>query len=95
MKLPVFPNDFRPAWSPIYPLLNIQASKRLKHGFEMFAGIRNLLNFIPKDPILRPFDPFDKRIQIDNPNGFTFDPTYNYAPVQGLTVYSGIRWALD
>jgi outer membrane receptor for ferrienterochelin and colicins len=95
MKLPVFPNDFRPAWSPIYPLLNIQASKRLKHGFEMFAGIRNLLNFIPKDPILRPFDPFDKRIQIDNPNGFNFDPTYNYAPVQGLTVYSGIRWALD
>ncbi len=95
MKLPVFPNDFRPEWSPVYPLVNMQASRQFLHGLELFAGIRNLLNFIPKNPILRPFDPFDKTVSIDNPNSYTFDPSYNYAPVQGMTGYAGIRWTLE
>ncbi len=94
MKLPVFPNDFRPEWSPVFPLINFQISKNLKSGFEVFGGSRNLLNFIPSNPILRAFDPFDKSIGINNPNGYSFDPSYNYAPVQGLTVYAGMRWTL-
>ena len=95
MKLPVFPNDFRPAWSPVFPLLNFQISKRLNNEFELYSGARNLLNFIPKNPILRPFDPFDKQTQMNNPNGYTFDPSYNYAPVLGTMFYGGVRWTLE
>jgi outer membrane receptor for ferrienterochelin and colicins len=44
---------------------------------------------------MRPFDPFDKRIDQNNPNGYTFDPGYHYAPMQGTTLYLGLRWHLD
>ena len=56
----------------------------------------NLLNFIPKDLILRPQDPFDKNVNdpISNPNGYTFDPSYNYAPVQGIKGFLGVRWTV-
>jgi len=66
---------------------------------------KNLLNFIPKNPILHPDDPFDRPggkywqhdgspNQVTNPNGFTFDPSYNYAPMQGLRVLIGVRFSL-
>ena len=92
-RLPVFPNDFRPEYSPWYCLLNLQASKTFRGNYEMYVGVKNLLNFMPKDPIMRPHDPFDKRTgdQADNPNGYTFDPGYNYAPIQGTRFYLGIR----
>ena len=53
-----------------------------------------LINYIPGDPILRPFDPFDKNIEVNNPNGFTFDPTYNFAPMQGIRGFLGFRMDL-
>jgi outer membrane receptor for ferrienterochelin and colicins len=94
MYLPVVPNDFRLEQSPWFAILNIQFSKRFTKGIETYLGVKNILNFIPKDPILRPFDPFDKHITIDNPNGYTFDPSYNYAPVQGTKVLIGLRYNL-
>ncbi len=59
-----------------------------------YAGVRNLLNFVPKDPILRPFDPFDRDADdpVLNPHGYTFDPTYSYAPMQGRRAYFGLRY---
>lgn len=95
MYLPVVPNDFRPPQSPWYCIMNIQLTKQLPKHFEIYAGVKNLLNFIPKNPILRPFDPFNKNIQEDNPNGYTFDPSYNYAPVQGVKGFVGVRWSLN
>lgn len=92
MYLPVVPNDFRPEQSPWYAILNVQLSRKFSGGVEVYAGVKNLLNFIPKDPILRPFDPFDKNITVDNPNGYTFDPSYNYAPVQGIKGVVGVRY---
>ncbi len=56
--------------------------------------MKNLFNFYPReDVILRPHDPFDKRADdpVDNPNGYTFDPSYNYAPVQGARGFVGVR----
>lgn len=94
MHLPVVPNDFRPPMSPWFCIMNLQLTKVFKHGIEIYAGAKNLLNFIPKHPILRPFDPFDKNVNVDNPNGYTFDPTYNYAPVQGIRGYAGVRYTL-
>jgi outer membrane receptor for ferrienterochelin and colicins len=96
MRLPVLPDDYRPEYSPFYNLANIQVSKSFRSGFEVYAGIKNLFNFIPKDPLMRPFDPFDKYIDdpVNNPNHYTFDTTYGYAPMQGIRGFLGIRYTL-
>lgn len=93
MHLPVLPNDPRPEQSPWFAIHNVQVTKSFKSGMELYAGVKNLLGFFPReDVILRAFDPFDKRINVDNPNGFTFDPTYNYAPMQRQRALLGLRW---
>lgn len=94
MRLPVVENDFRPDQSPWYSLQNIQVTKTWKDNLELYFGVKNLLNFIPENPILRPFDPFDKNINVDNPNGYTFDPSYAYASLQGIRAFAGLRWEL-
>jgi outer membrane receptor for ferrienterochelin and colicins len=103
MKLAVVPNDFRPAESPWYGILNFQATKTWKSGIEFYGGVKNILNFLPKDPLLHPDDPFDKpggkyfdnngvARPDTNPYGYVFDPSYNYAPVQGAKLFAGVRW---
>lgn len=96
MRLPVLPNDYRPEYSPFYNLANIQVSKSFKSGFEVYAGIKNLFNFTPKDPLMRPFDPFDKNVDdpISNPNRYTFDTTYGYAPMQKIRGFLGVKYIL-
>jgi len=95
MYLPVLPNDPRPAQSPWFSIHNVQMTKTLEHGIELYAGVKNLLGFFPREEvILRAFDPFDKQTEVNNPNGFTFDPTYNYAPMQRQRVLLGMRWTL-
>lgn len=107
MRLPVFPNDYRPEQSPWFSIHNVQVTWRpqrkspngLKQSndWEIYFGVKNLFNFYPReDVIMRPHDPFDKKANdpVDNPNGYTFDPSYNYAPVQGIRGFAGIRVAL-
>lgn len=96
MRLPVLENDYRSEYSPWYSLMNIQVSKKFKNGFEMYGGVKNLLNFTPKNPIMRPFDPFDKNADdpINNPNGYTFDTTYGYASMQGIRGFLGVKYSL-
>ncbi len=94
MYLPVLPNDFRPDISPWFALANIQLTKSLGSQWEIYGGIKNLLNFIPQDPLLRPFDPFDKNVGVNNPYGYTFDTSYNYAPMQGIKGFLGVRYTL-
>lgn len=96
MRLPVLPNDFRPEYSPFYSLANIQVSKSFKSGFEVYCGIKNLFNFTPKDPLMRPFDPFDQHVDdpVNNPNGYTFDTAYGYAPMQSIRGFLGVRYTL-
>jgi len=95
MQLPVVPNDFRPSESPWFTIMNFQAGKKLNNGFEFYAGVKNILNFVPENPLLRPFDPFDKNVTVNNPQGYTFDTTYNYAPVQGIKGFAGIRYTIQ
>lgn len=95
MLLPVLPDDYRSAYSPWYSIQNLQVTKKFRKHFELYCGAKNLLNFIPKDPIMRAFDPFDKYITVNNPNNYTFDPGYMYAPVQGIRGFVGIRWKLS
>lgn len=94
MILPVLPNDFRPAESPWFAIVNVQISKQFKHNLTLYGGLKNILNFVPQNPIIRPFDPFDKQVNINNPNQYTFDPTYNYAPLQGIRAFAGVRYII-
>jgi len=95
MHLPVVANDYRPSMSPWFGLINLQITKTLNPQLDIYAGVKNLLNFVPKDPFLRPFDPFDKYVSENNPNGYTFDTSYNYAPIQGAKVMLGLRWTIN
>jgi outer membrane receptor for ferrienterochelin and colicins len=95
MHLPVVPNDYRPETSPWFTIQNIQMTKKFRKGIEIYAGIKNMFDFKPADPILRPFDPFDKYITENNPNGYTFDPSYNYSSMQGRRFFIGLRYNLQ
>jgi outer membrane receptor for ferrienterochelin and colicins len=106
MRLPLLgPLDDRPEYSPWFSLQNLQLS-RVFNGLEIYSGIKNLLNFTPPaNSIARPFDPFDNNVQFDaggqvistpeNPQALTFDPTYVFAPNQGIRMYLGIRFAVE
>ncbi len=106
MRLPVLgPLDDRPDISPFFSIQNIQITKKFKNGIEIYGGVKNLLNFTPPaNSIARPFDPFDKDVVFDaqgqvvatpnNPNALTFDPSYVFAPNQGIRGFLGIRFTL-
>lgn len=104
MDLPLLgPLDDRASRSPVYSLQNIQMTKHFKNGFEIYGGVKNLLNFTPAaNSIARPFDPFDKEVTFDgdgqvvatpnNPNALTFDPSYVYSSNQGIRGFLGVRY---
>jgi outer membrane receptor for ferrienterochelin and colicins len=109
MKLPTLgPLDQRPNQSPWWSIQNIQFTYKGFKAFELFAGVKNLLNWIPgkKIPFLiaRSHDPFNKLVHFnpdgsvqttaENPYGLTFDPTYVYAPNQGIRIFGGLRYTL-
>ncbi len=97
MRLPVQPADYRAAYSPWYCLANIQVTWKSKCNMEIYGGVKNILNYVPHDsPLMRSFDPFDKRANdpVANPNGYTFDTEYNYAPLQGIKGFLGFRYRL-
>jgi outer membrane receptor for ferrienterochelin and colicins len=86
MRLPVVRayGDTRPEYSPWFGIHNIQVTKRLANGLQIYGGIKNLSNFLPKNPIFKPEAPFSEQ----------FDPSYNYAPMQGIRGFMGLRWSL-
>ncbi|KIC01856.1 TonB-dependent receptor [Flavobacterium sp. JRM] len=109
MKLPLLSDtDPRSPNSPWYSLQNIQFTYTGWRNFELYAGIKNLLNFTPKrnNPFLisRTNDPFDKNVEYapngtvlvtpSNPYGLTFDTTYVYGPNQGIRGFFGLRYNL-
>jgi len=101
MHLPVLPNDPRPEQSPWFSIHNLQMTwkplkvPRASRELELYIGVKNLFGFYPREEvILRAFDPFDKNVAVDNPYGHTFDPAYNYAPIQRQRLLLGLRWTL-
>ena len=109
MLLPTLGNlDPRSTTSPWWSIQNVQMNYSGIKNLEFFAGIKNLLNWVPgkNNPFLiaRAHDPFDKLVQFnpdgsaqstnENPYALTFDPTYVYGPNQGIRVFIGIRYKL-
>lgn len=110
MLLPLLgERDPRPGESPWWSIQNIQLTYKGIQKFEFYAGVKNLLNWTPwknqqEAIIARSFDPFDRGVDFDgagnalataqNPNALTFDPTYMYAPNQGIRGFLGIRYTM-
>ncbi|KQW96166.1 TonB-dependent receptor [Flavobacterium sp. Root420] len=109
MNLPLLSKyDPRSPKSPWFSIQNIQFTYFGWKNFELYGGIKNLLNFTPmqKNPFLisRTNDPFDKNVQYDsagkvlvtpdNPYGLTFDTTYVYGQNQSIRGFFGLRYTL-
>ena len=109
MQLPLISStDPRRNTSPVWSIQNMQATKKISSSFEVYTGIKNLLNWTPakNNPfiIARSHDPFDKKVKYDvsgnvlstseNPYALTFDPGYVYAPNQGIRMFLGLRWTV-
>lgn len=106
MRLPLLgPLDDRKEYSPWWSIQNIQLSKALHSNWEIYGGVKNLLNYTPPaNSIARPFDPFDKDVSFNesgdvvatpnNPNALSFDPSYVFAPNQGIRGFMGIKYLI-
>ena len=106
MRLPLLGSlDPRSEYSPWWSIQNIQLTKALSNQWDVYGGIKNLLDFTPNPySIARPFDPFDQNVVFgndgqviptaDNPYALTFDPSYVYAANQGIRGFIGIRYTL-
>lgn len=95
MHLPVVPNDYRPERSPWFAVHNVQVTRALSQNLQVYAAVKNLFGFYPReDVLLRAFDPFDRYVDVDNPNQYTFDTAYGYAPVQRQRLVVGVRWSV-
>ncbi len=107
MRLPLLSDtDPRSPNSPWWSVQNLQLTKKLGRGANLYFGVKNLLNFLPtrstKFLIARAFDPFDRGVEWDpsgnviptasNPYALTFDPSYVYAPNQGRHFFLGFRY---
>lgn len=110
MRLPLLGDlDPRNPRSPWWSIQNIQFTYDGFKKLELYAGVKNLLNWTPAKSIpflmARSNDPFDKNVMFndkgqvvatpDNPYALTFDPSYVYAPNQGIRGFLGIRFKLN
>jgi outer membrane receptor for ferrienterochelin and colicins len=86
MNLPVGPKDIdpRPDTSPWFTIMNFQIGKTFTNGLELYGGVKNIFNFFPEHPLLEPENPFGKN----------FDTSYNYASIQGIKGFLGVRYSL-
>ncbi len=106
MRLPLLGQlDPRQAYSPTWSIQNIQFTFNRWKKIEWYGGVKNLLNWTPNkgNPfiIARSHDPFDKTVNYgadgkalatpSNPFALTFDPSYVYAPNQGIRGFVGMR----
>jgi len=110
MRLPLLgPLDPRDEFSKPWSIQNIQFTYKKFQNLEIYVGIKNILNWTPNKGnsfiIARAEDPFDKNVEYDenknvlpsasNPYALTFDPSYVYAPNQGIRFFLGMRYRLD
>jgi len=109
MRLPLLGElDPRREYSPTWSIQNIQFTYKGFNNFEVYGGIKNLLDWTPNrgNPfiIARANDPFDKEVTFDNngnavatpnnPYALTFDPAYVYGPNQGIRGFFGLRYTV-
>ncbi len=91
MRLPLLGDmDPRPPTSPWFSIQNIQLTKKLGDQWELYGGVKNLLNFTPSDDAISgASNPFDRNLGDDD---LPFDPSYVYASNQGIRGFFGLRY---
>lgn len=81
----LYPEQYRRAeYSDTYLLVNTQLTKNFKY-FELYAGVENLFDFIQKNPIISP----------ENPFGPYFDTSFVWGTTRGREFYIGFRFKID
>lgn len=70
--------------SPAFALANAQVTRSFFAGLDLYLGIENITDFRQDDPIIDAADP----------GGSYFDSALVWGPVNGRTVYLGMRWRL-
>ena len=96
MNLPLLgEKDIRAKKSPWYSIQNIQATKKLTNSFDIYGGVKNLLNFTPaRNSINNANNPFDIGIDTEANPELAFDPSYVYASNQGIRAFLGVRYSI-
>lgn len=107
MRMPLLGElDPRPENSPWWSVHNVQFTYSATPKIEFYLGVKNLWDWVPYRHlpflIARADDPFDKQVTFDaqgqalptpnNPYALTFDPSYTYAPNQGIRGFFGMRF---
>ena len=99
MDLPLITDDIRATQSPIFNLSNLQISRRFNNGLQIYAGLKNMFNFFPEQKII--YQAKELRSEQIKPSaysilpqGYYFNTDSNYAPVQGIRGFLGVRWNL-
>jgi len=96
MRLPLLgENDPRAEFSPWFSVQNIQLTKKIGPSWEVYGGIKNLLNYTPpSNSINSSNNPFDEGIDTDKNPELAFDPSYVFASNQGIRTFVGLRYTL-
>jgi outer membrane receptor for ferrienterochelin and colicin len=74
-----------PETTPTFATLNAQLTKVFSTAFEVYLGGENLTNEKQDNPILNSENPFEP----------TFDTTFVYGPIFGVSFYAGLRYKLN
>ena len=96
MRLPLLgENDPRDEYSPWFSIQNIQLSKKFSNSWEVYGGVKNLLNFTPAANSINGADnPFDTDVDTETNPERAFDPSYVYTSNQGIRAFAGLRFTL-
>ena len=89
-------NDPRPSESPWWSLQSLQLIKNFEGNYEFYFGVKNLLDWTPWKNLNTSYlgntkDPFIRNTPSDI---LIFDPSYVYAPNQGIRLFAGIRYTI-
>ncbi len=70
-----------PGRSPWFTEQHVQFTHRLRNGPDVYVAVKNLFDFVQRDAIIDPFNPFGDR----------FDTARVYGPLQGRRLVVGLR----
>lgn len=77
-------------YTPVYPLLYLQVTKRFK-GVDIYVGGENLTGFRQKDVLL---GSRDSSTGLVSPHQASFDASAVWGPIMGARFYAGVRFTL-
>lgn len=77
-------------YTPVYPLLYLQVTRRFK-GVDIYVGGENLTGFRQKDVLL---GSRDSATGLVSPHQASFDASAVWGPIMGARFYAGVRFTL-